>query len=296
MPARIYYYGGTYMIILNNEPMSKHTSFRTGGNADTFIKVESAEDIINIIKEYDNPIFIGNGSNLLVSDDGIRGTVVQIYDEFNQISLKEENVIHADAGALLSKIAAFARDNSLTGFEFASGIPGTAGGAVFMNAGAYGGEMKDVVVNVFAIENGKEVVYNCEEMQFDYRSSIAMKKNLIISGVDYKLTKGNKDKINEIMIDLNSRRREKQPLEYPSAGSTFKRPEGYFAGKLIMDSGLSGYTVGGAMVSTKHCGFVINTGKATSTDIYNLIKDVQRIVLDKMGVKLETEVRLIGEF
>ena len=165
-----------------------------------------------------------------------------------------------------------------------------------MNAGAYGGEMKDVVVNVYAIENGKEVVYNCEEMQFDYRSSIAMKKNLIISGVDYKLTKGNKDKINEIMIDLNSRRREKQPLEYPSAGSTFKRPEGYFAGKLIMDSGLSGYTVGGAMVSTKHCGFVINTGKATSTDIYNLIKDVQRIVLDKMGVKLETEVRLIGEF
>ena len=296
MPARIYYYGGTYMIILNNEPMSKHTSFRTGGIADTFIKVESAEDIINIIKEYDNPIFIGNGSNLLVSDDGIRGTVVQIYDEFNQISLKEENVIHADAGALLSKIAAFARDNSLTGFEFASGIPGTAGGAVFMNAGAYGGEMKDVVVNVYAIENGKEVVYNCEEMQFDYRSSIAMKKNLIISGVDYKLTKGSKDKINEIMIDLNSRRREKQPLEYPSAGSTFKRPEGYFAGKLIMDSGLSGYTVGGAMVSTKHCGFVINTGKATSTDIYNLIKDVQRIVLDKMGVKLETEVRLIGEF
>lgn len=296
MPARIYYYGGTYMIILNNEPMSKHTSFRTGGNADTFIKVESAEDIINIIKEYDNPIFIGNGSNLLVSDDGIRGTVVQIYDEFNQISLKEENVIHADAGALLSKIAAFARDNCLTGFEFASGIPGTAGGAVFMNAGAYGGEMKDVVVNVYAIENGKEVVYNCEEMQFDYRSSVAMKKNLIISGVDYKLTKGNKDKINEIMIDLNSRRREKQPLEYPSAGSTFKRPEGYFAGKLIMDSGLSGYTVGGAMVSTKHCGFVINTGKATSTDIYNLIKDVQRIVLDKMGVKLETEVRLIGEF
>lgn len=296
MPARIYYYGGTYMIILNNEPMSKHTSFRTGGNADTFIKVESAEDIINIIKEYDNPIFIGNGSNLLVSDDGIRGTVVQIYDEFNQISLKEENVIHADAGALLSKIAAFARDNCLTGFEFASGIPGTAGGAVFMNAGAYGGEMKDVVVNVYAIENGKEVVYNCEEMQFDYRSSIAMKKNLIISGVDYKLSKGNKDKINEIMIDLNSRRREKQPLEYPSAGSTFKRPEGYFAGKLIMDSGLSGYTVGGAMVSTKHCGFVINTGKATSTDIYNLIKDVQRIVLDKMGVKLETEVRLIGEF
>lgn len=284
------------MIILNNEPMSKHTSFRTGGNADTFIKVESAEDIINIIKEYDNPIFIGNGSNLLVSDDGIRGTVVQIYDEFNQISLKEENVIHADAGALLSKIAAFARDNCLTGFEFASGIPGTAGGAVFMNAGAYGGEMKDVVVNVYAIENGKEVVYNCEEMQFDYRSSIAMKKNLIISGVDYKLSKGNKDKINEIMIDLNSRRREKQPLEYPSAGSTFKRPEGYFAGKLIMDSGLSGYTVGGAMVSTKHCGFVINTGKATSTDIYNLIKDVQRIVLDKMGVKLETEVRLIGEF
>jgi len=284
------------MIVLKNESMAKHTSFRTGGNADTFIKVESADDIIDILNKYENPIFIGNGSNLLVSDEGIRGTVVQIYDEFKQIELVGEDVIHADAGALLSKIAAFARDNSLTGFEFASGIPGTAGGAVFMNAGAYGGEMKDVVLSVEAVEDGKKVVYSCEDMQFDYRSSIAMKKNLIVTGVNIKLTKGDKDEINSIMNDLNSRRREKQPLEYPSAGSTFKRPEGYFAGKLIMDSGLSGYTVGGAMVSTKHCGFVINAGNATSTDIYKLIKDVQRIVLEKMGVKLETEVRLIGEF
>lgn len=284
------------MIVLNDESMAKHTSFRTGGNADTFIKVESADDIIDIINKYENPIFIGNGSNLLVSDEGIRGTVAQIYDEFNQIRLIGEDVIYAEAGALLSKIAAFARDNSLTGFEFASGIPGTAGGAVFMNAGAYGGEMKDVVLSVEAVEDGKKVVYSGEDMQFAYRSSIAMMKKLIVTGVQIKLTKGNKDDINSTMNDLNSRRREKQPLEFPSAGSTFKRPEGYFAGKLIMDSGLAGYTVGGAMVSTKHCGFVINAGNATSTDIYKLIKDVQRIVLEKMGVELETEVRLIGEF
>ena len=286
------------MIQLENEPMRKHTTFRTGGPAKCFIKVQSVEDIIKISEEKspDDILIIGNGSNLLVSDKGIDATVVQIYDEFCSISLIDECTIHADAGALLSKVASFARDNSLTGFEFASGIPGTAGGAVFMNAGAYGGEMKDCVVKVYAVADGKAVMFTNEEMHFGYRESVAMHKNMIITGVDIKLEKGDINSINALMSDLNCRRREKQPLEYPSAGSTFKRPEGYFAGKLIMDSGLAGYSVGDAQVSEKHCGFVINKGNATSEDIYRLICDVQKIVKDKTGIDLETEVRLTGEF
>lgn len=287
------------MIVLDNEPMMKHTTFRTGGPAKRFIKIESVEDILKISNdsEYsDEFLIIGNGSNLLVSDKGIDTTVIQIYDEFNSISLIDDVTIHADAGALLSKVAVFARDNSLTGFEFASGIPGTAGGAVFMNAGAYGGEMKDCVVKVYAVTDGKEVVFTNEEMKFGYRESIAMQKNMIITGVDIRLQKGDKDSITAMMNDLNGRRREKQPLEYPSAGSTFKRPEGYFAGKLIMDSGLAGYSVGDAEVSEKHCGFVINKGHATSDEIYKLICNVQNIVKEKTGIMLETEVRLIGEF
>jgi UDP-N-acetylmuramate dehydrogenase len=287
------------MIVLDNEPMMKHTTFRTGGPAKRFIKIESVEDILKITNdsEYsDDFLVIGNGSNLLVSDKGIDATVIQIYDEFNSISLIDDVTIHADAGALLSKVAVFARDNSLAGFEFASGIPGTAGGAVFMNAGAYGGEMKDCVVKVYAVADGKEVVFTNEEMKFGYRESIAMQKNMIITGVDIRLQKGDKESITAMMNDLNGRRREKQPLEYPSAGSTFKRPEGYFAGKLIMDSGLAGYSVGDAEVSEKHCGFVINKGHATSDEIYKLICDVQDIVKEKTGIMLETEVRLIGEF
>ena len=287
------------MIVLDNEPMMKHTTFRTGGPAKRFIKIESVEDILKISNdsEYsDDFLIIGNGSNLLVSDKGIDTTVIQIYDEFNSISLIDDVTIHADAGALLSKVAVFARDNSLTGFEFASGIPGTAGGAVFMNAGAYGGEMKDCVVKVYAVTDGKEVVFTNEEMKFGYRESIAMQKNMIITGVDIRLQKGDKDSITAMMNDLNGSRREKQPLEYPSAGSTFKRPEGYFAGKLIMDSGLAGYSVGDAEVSEKHCGFVINKGHATSDEIYKLICNVQDIVKEKTGIMLETEVRLIGEF
>jgi UDP-N-acetylmuramate dehydrogenase len=287
------------MIVLDNEPMMKHTTFRTGGPAKRFIKIESVEDILKISNdsEYsDDFLIIGNGSNLLVSDKGIDTTVIQIYDEFNSISLIDDVTIHADSGALLSKVAVFARDNSLTGFEFASGIPGTAGGAVFMNAGAYGGEMKDCVVKVYAVVDGKEEVFTNEEMKFGYRESAAMQKNMIITGVDIRLQKGDKESITAMMNDLNGRRREKQPLEYPSAGSTFKRPTGYFAGKLIMDSGLAGYSVGDAEVSEKHCGFVINKGHATSDEIYKLICDVQKIVKDKTGIMLETEVRLIGEF
>ena len=285
------------MIILENEPMSLHTTFRTGGNAKRFIKVQSVEDIIEIKNKYDDIIIIGNGSNLLVSDKGIDGTVVQIFDEFNKITLQDELTIFAESGALLSKVAAFARDNSLTGFEFASGIPGTAGGGAFMNAGAYGGEMKDVVTEVNAVdENGNVCTISGQDMGFGYRKSIAMTRDIIITGMTIRLEKGDREAITATMTDLNSRRKEKQPIEYPSAGSTFKRPEGYFAGKLIMDSGLSGYTVGGAMVSPKHCGFVINAGGATSSDVYQLIRDVQRIVKEKMGVTLDTEVRLIGEF
>ncbi len=285
------------MIVLENEPMSLHTTFRTGGNAKRFIKVQSVEDIIEIKNKYDDILIIGNGSNLLVSDKGIDGTVVQIYDDFNSISLKDDISICAESGALLSKIAAFARDRSLTGFEFASGIPGTAGGGVFMNAGAYGGEMKNVVTEVSAVdENGNICTISGEDMGFGYRKSIAMARDIIITGVTIRLSKGDKDDITAQMTDLSVRRKEKQPVEYPSAGSTFKRPEGYFAGKLIMDSGLSGYKVGGAMVSPKHCGFVVNAGGATSQDIYRLIRDVQRIVKEKTGVTLDTEVRLIGEF
>ena len=287
------------MIVLDNEPMIKHTTFRTGGPAKRFIKVESVEDIIKISKDIDssdNMLIIGNGSNLLVSDKGIDATVVQIYDEFNSIDLIDDVTVHAEAGALLSKIAVFARDNSLTGFEFASGIPGTAGGAVFMNAGAYGGEMKDCVTRVYAVVNGKEENFTSEDMQFGYRESAAMHKKMIITGVDIRLKKGNISDINALMSELNGKRREKQPLEYPSAGSTFKRPEGYYAGKLIMDSGLAGYSVGDAQVSEKHCGFVINKGHATSDEIYRLICDVQRIVKEKTGIWLETEVRLVGEF
>ena len=286
------------MIQLENEPMRKHTTFRTGGSAKCFIKVQSVEDII-IISEEKSPediLIIGNGSNLLVSDKGIDATVVQIYDEFCSISLIDECTIHADAGALLSKVASFARDNSLTGFEFASGIPGTAGGAVFMNAGAYGGEMKDCVVKVYAVADGKAVTFTNEEMHFGYRESIAMHKNMIITGVDIKLEKGDINSINALMNDLNCRRREKQPLEYPSAGSTFKRPEGYFAGKLIEDAGLRGFSVGDAQVSEKHCGFVINKGNATSAQVYELICEVKKKVYEDSGVTLEPEVIMLGKF
>ena len=285
--------------LLKNEPMSAHTTFKTGGIAERLYKIKSENGLLEVIdickKEGSSPLIIGNGSNLLVSDKGISDPVIELSTGFDEISVSG-NEIYAQSGALLSKVSKIALENELKGFEFASGIPGTIGGAVYMNAGAYGGEMKDVVKSVRILDNGEIKEIKGNDMDFGYRHSIAMEKEFIVLGVTLVLEKGDKEEISSLMNDLNSRRREKQPLEYPSAGSTFKRPEGYFAGKLIMDSGLAGKSIGGAMVSPKHCGFIVNTGNATSTDVFNLIKYVQSEVKDIYGVDLETEVKLIGDF
>ena len=285
--------------ILKNEMMSAYTTFKVGGPADTYIIPESIEQLKEALRNYteigDKPLVIGNGSNLLVSDLGIRGTVIEIGDGLSGIEFDGENV-YAEAGVKLSRLAKQAYEHSLSGVEFASGIPGTLGGAVFMNAGAYGGEMKDVVSYVDVIKDDEIVRIEGTDMNFSYRYSRAMNEDMVIIGVGLKLHEGNGADILAAMNDFNQRRRDKQPLEFPSAGSTFKRPEGYFAGKLIMDSGLAGESVGGAMVSPKHCGFIINSGSATADDIYRLIRHVQEVVREKFGVDLEPEVRLIGEF
>ena len=285
--------------ILQNEMMSAHTTFKVGGPADIYIIPESVEQLKKALMDYTKdgvrPMVIGNGSNLLVSDLGIRGTVIEIGDGLSSIEFDGENV-YAEAGVKLSRLAKQAYEHNLSGVEFASGIPGTLGGAVFMNAGAYGGEMKDVVSYVDVIKDGEIVRIEGDDMDFSYRHSRAMEDDMVIFGVGLKLHEGNGDEIIAAMNDFNQRRRDKQPLEYPSAGSTFKRPEGYFAGKLIMDSGLAGESVGGAMVSPKHCGFIINSDSATADDIYRLIRHVQDVVNEKYGVNLEPEVRLVGEF
>ena len=284
------------MKILERESMKLHTTFRTGGEADTFIEVSSVDDVKAAVATYNNLLVIGNGSNLLVSDKGIHQPVLHLLNEFNKIELLDDGEIYAEAGALLSRVAAFARDNSLAGLEFASGIPGSVGGAVVMNAGAYGGEMKQVITFVDVFMNGEVKTIPASEMDFDYRHSRAMDEDMVILAMRVKLIPGNPDEITALMKDFNQRRRDKQPLEFPSAGSTFKRPTGYFAGKLIQEAGLAGFQIGGARVSEKHCGFVINAGNATSKDVYDVIKHVQKTVLEKLGVVLETEVRLIGDF
>ena len=281
-----------------DEPMSKHTTFRIGGNADAYVCANSEDEIINVIKlckEEDVRFYIiGNGSNLLVKDEGFRGVIIEIGNGFNEIEVIDDETFAAKSGILLSRIAAFALERELSGFEALSGIPGTLGGAVVMNAGAYGGEIKDVVTEVYVLDNdGNKRTISNADMEFGYRTSIASKENLIILGAKIKLNKGNKDEIKALMNDFNGRRRDKQPLEYPSAGSTFKRPEGYFAGKLIEDSNLKGYTVGGAQVSEKHSGFVINIGNATCEDVLKLISDVQDKVFNDSGVKLEREVKIL---
>ena len=279
-----------------NEPMKEHTTFRIGGNAEVMIFPESTDDIKNIIKiakDEDIPVFIlGNGSNLLVCDEGIEGIVIKLDSNFSSVRV-EGNDVYAASGTHLSKIANVCLENSLSGFEFASGIPGTLGGAIKMNAGAYGGEMKDVVKSAECIDmKGNIFTLTKEELDFSYRHS-AISDYIIVLSAHLRLNEGEKTSIKETMRDLNSRRKEKQPLEYPSAGSTFKRPEGYFAGKLIQDSGLKGYTVGGAQVSEKHCGFVINKDSATFKDVMTLIQDVKNIVFDKFGVELCEEVKII---
>ena len=284
---------------LSNEPMKLHTTFRVGGPAEDLYMVETADEIVRIIdacEENDTDYYIiGNGSNLLVSDKGFKGTIIEISNNMNNIKAEADG-LYAEAGALLSAIATTARDNSFTGFEFASGIPGTLGGAVTMNAGAYGGEMKDVVEYVDVLRNGRKARIPGSDMDFSYRHSRVMEDDLIVLGAKLIFSHGSKDAITAHMKELRDKRNEKQPVEFPSAGSTFKRPEGYFAGKLIMDAGLKGFSIGGAQVSEKHAGFIINKGEATADDIYKLICHVQKEVEDKFGVKLEMEVRMLGEF
>lgn len=280
--------------------MSRHTTFRIGGPADFYLcphSTNEVQEIVEICKEEKLPYFVlGNGSNLLVSDRGYRGVVIQLWKNFSDITVKD-CCIQAKAGALLSKVAAEALEAGLTGMEFASGIPGTIGGAAFMNAGAYGGEMKDIIKSVKVLDTQGEVrVLPKEELKMGYRTSIVKEKGYTVLSVELELTRGNQEEIRNTMEDLKERRTSKQPLEMPSAGSTFKRPEGYFAGKLIMDSGLRGFSVGGAQVSEKHCGFVVNKGGATAMDVLNLIREVQRRVKEQFGVDLETEVRFLGEF
>lgn len=286
--------------VLFEEPMKSHTTFRIGGPAEVFIMPKSVKQVqmaVKICQEEQIPYFIlGNGSNLLVSDRGYRGVIIQMDRNMGEIQV-EGTEIQAAAGALLSSIAVAARRESLTGFEFAGGIPGTLGGAVVMNAGAYGGEMKDVLKEVTVMNQDGEILrIPADKLELGYRTSIIKTAGYIVLEAVISLKKGNIEEITALSRKLSAQRIEKQPLEYPSAGSTFKRPEGYFAGKLIMDSDLRGYRVGGAQVSEKHCGFVINTGGATAEDVSTLMKNVTDIVYEKFGVKLEPEVKFLGRF
>ena len=286
--------------VYKEEPMKKHTTFRVGGNADYFVMPQNASEIkaiIELCKEEDIPYYIlGNGSNLLVSDAGYRGVIIQIYKEMNQIEVVGE-CLKVQAGALLSRVGTVALENELAGFEFAAGIPGTVGGAVVMNAGAYGGEMKDIIVNATVLtQEGEILTLNKEELELGYRTSVIAKNGYIVLGAEYQLQKGEKEAIRARMDELKTQRVTKQPLEYPSAGSTFKRPEGHFAGKLIQDAGLRGFQVGGAQVSEKHCGFVINKDQATAADIKELMRQVAEKVMQEFGVELEAEVKTLGDF
>ena len=285
---------------LREEPMKKHITFRVGGPAACFLTPSTKEqirEILHICQEEKTPYFIlGNGSNLLVSDQGFDGVVLQVYKNMNQVTVEGEH-LRVQAGALLSATARKALEAGLTGMEFAAGIPGTMGGAAVMNAGAYGGEMKDILESVTVLTpEGEQKELKNEELQLGYRASVVKEKGYIVLEAVLSLKKGDPEAIKSRMDELKEQRVTKQPLEYPSAGSTFKRPEGYFAGKLIQDAGLRGYQVGGAQVSEKHCGFVINKENATAKDVVDLIHDVQRIVYEKFQVQLETEVKFLGEF
>ncbi len=286
--------------VKTGEPMEMHTTFRVGGPADYFVLPETKEELretVSLCMREEMPYYIlGNGSNLLVSDKGYRGVIIQVFKSMNNISV-DGKCIHAQAGALLSAIAARALEKNLKGFEFASGIPGTLGGACVMNAGAYGGEMKQVLKQVTVLDSeGNILAIPSEDLEMGYRTSIIAKEGHIVLEAVIELEEGNEEEIRSLMEELKNKRVEKQPLEYPSAGSTFKRPEGYFAGKLIQDSGLRGFSVGGAQVSEKHCGFVINKDHATAADIAELMRRVSQCVEEKFGVALEPEVKRLGEF
>ncbi len=285
--------------VWEKESMARHTTFGAGGEAKYYVVAEDVDVLRQLLqavaKEKLSFFVIGNGSNLLVSDDGYDGVVIELGDGFKQVKATDGK-LKAGAGVMLSRAAGAARENGMKGMEFASGIPGTVGGAVVMNAGAYGGEIKDIIVNATVLNRyGEIITLTKEALDLSYRHSVIPEQGYIVLEAEFSLQGGNKEEIGALMREYNQRRKEKQPLEYPSAGSTFKRPEGYYAGKLIQDSGLAGYSVGGAQVSKKHCGFVINENHATASDIIRLIKDVQRIVLEKQGVKLQPEVKIIGE-
>lgn len=285
--------------IFMEEPMKKHTTFRVGGPADVLVQPDETAlaAVLGLCRQYHVPYtFIGNGSNLLVGDKGIRGVVIEMTEPMGNIEVHGTQIT-AQAGAMLSKIANTAASNGLGGMEFAAGIPGSVGGAVVMNAGAYGGEMKDIIERVYVLdENGAQLELDRDALDLSYRHSCIPEKKYIVTKVVLELVPRDEVEIRSKMKDLNEKRAEKQPLQYPSAGSTFKRPEGYFAGKLIMDAGLRGYQVGGAQVSEKHCGFVINKGDATAADICQLMRDVSDKVQAQFGVVLEPEVKMIGEF
>ena len=322
-------------IVRENEPMSAHTTFRIGGVADIYIEAVYLEELVEAVKYLRNenyPYFLmGNGSNVLVSDEGYRGAVIVTkckdgFDEaegkhrLNEISIYKEadiaerkkivdegyakeldivgkTVVYAGSGILLSKLASEVAKEELKGFEFAGGIPGTLGGAVTMNAGAYGGEIKDVILGAKVLTaDGKVKVITAEKLALGYRTSIVQREDMIVLGAAFAFEKGSREEITGMMNEFNARRREKQPLEYGSAGSTFKRPEGYFAGKLIEDAGLKGYRVGDVMVSDKHCGFVVNVGKGTCRQAMEVIEHVREQVFEKFGVELELEVKKLGEF
>lgn len=286
--------------ILFKEPMAKHTTFRVGGPANIMVLIENEEQLQKIaayLYRLGEPYFvIGNGSNLLVGDKGYEGVVLKMTEGMNRITVEGET-IHVQAGALLSRTAAEAAKHGLSGLEFAAGIPGSIGGAIVMNAGAYDGEMSNVVECVTVLnEQGESMVLDCDTMDFGYRTSIIKNRKYIVTEAVLKLAKGDRTQIHAKMEELNAKRREKQPLEYASAGSTFKRPEGYYAGKLIMDAGLRGFRIGGAQVSEKHCGFIINVGNATAADINELIAEVQEKVKAQFHVELEPEIVQLGEF
>ena len=286
--------------VKKDEPMKIHTTFRVGGPVSYFVTPETEEEVAKVIEvctQENVPYYIvGNGSNLLVSDQGYEGVIIQIYKQMNRVEITE-NEIHAQAGALLSMIANRAMEAELTGFEFAAGIPGTLGGACVMNAGAYGGEMKDVLETVTVLTRDGDVkTLTKDELELGYRTSVIAKKDYIVLSAVIRLENGKKEEIKAVMDDLKEKRITKQPLEYPSAGSTFKRPEGYFAGKLIQDAGLRGFQVGGAQVSEKHCGFVVNKDQATAADVMNLMNQVSDKVYEMSGVRLEPEVKRLGVF
>ncbi|WBB37982.1 UDP-N-acetylmuramate dehydrogenase [Parvimonas micra] len=287
-------------IVRYDEPLKNHTTFKIGGNCIALIEPREISDIVETIKicrENSIKFFvIGNGSNLLVPDEGYNGVIIKLKSEFSTIQVEGEYLI-VNSGAKLSEVYTVAYENSLTGFEFASGIPGTIGGAIYMNAGAYGGEMKDIVesVEVLDLDNFELKELKNEELEFSYRKSIIQRKNYIVTTIKLKLQKGNKEEINAVYEDLRDRRNSKQPLNFGSAGSTFKRPEGHFASKLIEDAGLKGYHINDAWVSEKHSGFIVNKGNASYKEVMELIEYVQKVVFEKFGVKLETEVRILKD-